>query len=1271
MQINTDKVKAKSRFLVIALMVVIFIVILTTTVIAQMMGDINGDGKVDVRDVVLVQKHVLGKITLSAQQKAVANVKGYGEINAQDVTLIMQRSIGRITTFPLNITKVDDVAKTVAIGTSQANIGLPATVSATLSDGAKRTVSVTWETSSTPAYNANVSGSYVFMGNLVNLPSGITNPGAIKAKATVLVAATPGPVTTTGTGSVQVTIEPAAARTAGAQWRLTSGPDTAWKNSGVTLSGLAPGNYTVTYSTVSGWTKPADATVAVTAGATASRTGTYVSDALQLGTLIVKTATSLEVTLTKTPAADLTHANFKVEKAATEGGVFVELTGTASATPGANEFKVTKVNATTYTIGLGTAMVTGNVLKVSPSALVGNELTGPAKEVIVDLTPPVISDQATIRTSATQAIFTFTSTKAGSMYWVVVPDGDTAPTATEVKAGKRSGGANATAAGTYAMTVGSANQVNISSGIQSGVPYQIYYVAADNQAVPNETAVGGPFAISATVAIFIPNGTYELTAVAEGNNKIYRSGNIITIFDSSGVATAYDTAGAESTLISKDQLLALIHISMGVGILNAKGVGNANADTGDKITFHNGLIVKVEVAAPTAARTLAFANNGTLPAAATLTLYGGANGLTVTRTAPHTLSGKITVMNGTVDLSDTEINSTIEAKGAADITVRDHVTYGVVTSQAGISNVKVISFANAGDFITTTGNGATVNWTAANAVTIGGTPTNVTATLTGNDAVTINANVSGTATIPATSGAVTVSAGKTVNKLVVNGAFSGGLAINGTLTNLEVKAAVNTTTLGTAGTITNPIVFTTAGQLTAIDQSAVAVAKTIDFGTTCQKPASIRANTTHEFTLKGTKAHADFDVTITGGKVDASLFSPDTLSLAATVSAITLTLGAKETTVTNSTNAVGITAIAVGKVNIEAGHEATVNGIKINGVGATRTVTAVDANKIRVPGSGNAITIDASTATTNKTVEFVAPIQNGNIIAIGTPNSGTAKLILLAEIQADTGTFTLAGGRVDISDQKSTSGAGTAIVTNTTFISTLFPGERNVIIADSTAYVNVIAQHPTQTVSISDNKNAEINGVGFVVGADGNLIATVEMNNKLSFKKTHATDISSVTITPISSVEWLHFDTAGLCKIVALLTINSGASLKKFTMPENETAIRIRKLVVNGALYEGNVRTAGPSGEIVNIAASGTLGTIADPSLFKIAKRAYSNNSIINLAIGAKIYAWFDTVNIAATPKNGLSTAYVSGQSQIYGTVTTAATKITYKDATNLTIEDQ
>ncbi|MCD4781543.1 MAG: hypothetical protein K8S27_13500 [Candidatus Omnitrophica bacterium] len=92
-----------------------------------------------------------------------------------------------------------------------------------------------------------------------------------------------GTATTTGTyvsiieqGSVSVTIEPQEAIDAGAQWRMTVGPDTGWHDSGDVISSVPVSTYTIRYRAVYGWERPANQSVEVTSGGTATTTGTYI-----------------------------------------------------------------------------------------------------------------------------------------------------------------------------------------------------------------------------------------------------------------------------------------------------------------------------------------------------------------------------------------------------------------------------------------------------------------------------------------------------------------------------------------------------------------------------------------------------------------------------------------------------------------------------------------------------------------------------------------------------------------------------------------------------------------------------------------------------------------------------------------------------------------------------------------------------------------------------------------------------------------------------------
>ena len=75
------------------------------------------------------------------------------------------------------------------------------------------------------------------------------------------------------TGSLIVTINPSDVRSS-ARWRLTSGPDTNWKQSGQTIYNIPVGDYTLQFNEVDGWTKPVDKSVEINEGSNTLE-GTY------------------------------------------------------------------------------------------------------------------------------------------------------------------------------------------------------------------------------------------------------------------------------------------------------------------------------------------------------------------------------------------------------------------------------------------------------------------------------------------------------------------------------------------------------------------------------------------------------------------------------------------------------------------------------------------------------------------------------------------------------------------------------------------------------------------------------------------------------------------------------------------------------------------------------------------------------------------------------------------------------------------------------------
>lgn len=86
-------------------------------------------------------------------------------------------------------------------------------------------------------------------------------------------------------GSLKVTLAPAAAITAGAKWTLDS--DTTQRASDAQVDELAPGSHTVKFVDATGWVKPADLSVTVTAGALTTASGTNCTYTAPMGTVKV------------------------------------------------------------------------------------------------------------------------------------------------------------------------------------------------------------------------------------------------------------------------------------------------------------------------------------------------------------------------------------------------------------------------------------------------------------------------------------------------------------------------------------------------------------------------------------------------------------------------------------------------------------------------------------------------------------------------------------------------------------------------------------------------------------------------------------------------------------------------------------------------------------------------------------------------------------------------------------------------------------------------
>ena len=146
------------------------------------------------------------------------------------------------------------------VGTS-ATIGTSAAFNGTIMAYA----AVTMGTTSTMTGRALAGTAVTFDGSSLTLPASSAPIGA--------------------QGSLQVTLEPFDAVGAGAQWQVDGGPV---QNSGAILTNVSAGNYTVSFTPVSGLNTPADQTVTITNGATTAISSVYtLKSTAQSGALTV------------------------------------------------------------------------------------------------------------------------------------------------------------------------------------------------------------------------------------------------------------------------------------------------------------------------------------------------------------------------------------------------------------------------------------------------------------------------------------------------------------------------------------------------------------------------------------------------------------------------------------------------------------------------------------------------------------------------------------------------------------------------------------------------------------------------------------------------------------------------------------------------------------------------------------------------------------------------------------------------------------------------
>ncbi|WP_157716605.1 NHL domain-containing protein, partial [Roseivirga ehrenbergii] len=201
---------------------------------------------------------------------------------------------------------------------------------------------------------------------------------------------------------------------------------------------------------------------------------------------------------------------------------------------------------------LGDGTVTLNFTHKDAAGNTGNTVT---KTIIKDTVLPVFENSTPSSSNIGEKIFDLNldMNEAGKLYYVIVPDGATAPTAADVKAGNANGGGTPVTGGNASVTTGGfSNTFNV-AGLSIVTAYDVYAIAEDvagnlvNTVSKIDVAtvdLNDPVFTSPTTANFAENGTgTAYTAVATDANTItYSLGNakdeaLFNIVGATGVVT--------------------------------------------------------------------------------------------------------------------------------------------------------------------------------------------------------------------------------------------------------------------------------------------------------------------------------------------------------------------------------------------------------------------------------------------------------------------------------------------------------------------------------------------------------------------------------------------------------------------------------------------------------------------------------------------------------------------------------------------------------------
>ena len=170
-------------------------------------------------------------------------------------------------------------------------------------------------------------------------------------------------------GALTVTINPTAAVTAGAMWRCGNSSD--WRSSGATAGGIPVGDYTIEFSNLPGWNRPANQSATITTNHITVTSGTYTPQTGTLGaTITPPEAIAAGAGWRRLGTADSWRAPAELISGIPVGGATVEFKAAPGWKTPANQVVTVYSDQTAYAGGVYTRETGALAVTLSPAEAV-------------------------------------------------------------------------------------------------------------------------------------------------------------------------------------------------------------------------------------------------------------------------------------------------------------------------------------------------------------------------------------------------------------------------------------------------------------------------------------------------------------------------------------------------------------------------------------------------------------------------------------------------------------------------------------------------------------------------------------------------------------------------------------------------------------------------------------------------------------------------------------------------------------------------------------